>query len=127
MTKKIAKPSRLSKLGEIVKSVDMFGTSVGFHVRGGDAFKTWFGAFLSIIIIYSSVVVYGSSKFQKMYYRLDTTHQQSALKEGTYDTSKYNFTFSEIDFQIQIGVFSKPGYLAIPIDELSGFLEIKAS
>ena len=126
MTKKIAKPSRLSKLGEIVKSVDMFGTSVGFHVRGGDAFKTWFGAFLSIIIIYSSVVVYGSSKFTKMYDRLDTTHQQSALKEGTLNGSEYNFTFTEMDFHIQIAAFSNHGFIAIPKDELSGFLEIKA-
>ena len=88
----------------------MFGTPVSLQVKGGSAFKTWFGALLSIIIVYAAVMDYGSSKFQKMYHRLDTTHQQNVENEGTFNMSQYNYTFSEMEFNIQVAV--------IGIDEL---------
>ena len=52
------KRSNMSKLSDIYKSSDMFGSSVQFTVNNGSVFKSALGATLSLIIIVV-ILIYG--------------------------------------------------------------------
>ena len=82
-------------LGNIFKSVDMFGSAVGFKVKGRSVFKTAIGAIMSILIL-ATVGTYGLVKFTKMYNKLDTSFQSSVDKQET----SQNYTFGETEFFI---------------------------
>ena len=62
----------MQKSKDFLKSLDNFGDSVSFSVGNGlKSYRTWPGAICSILI-YSIILLYGSSKFAIMAKREDT-------------------------------------------------------
>ena len=64
--------SSLSKVRDVFKELDLFGTPVQLKVKGADSFKSTFGALLSLLL-WVAVLFYGSRKWMKMYALEDTT------------------------------------------------------
>ena len=83
------------------KSLDLFGSTIGFQIRGNEAYNTIPGALISLII-YVIVLIYGTNKFFKMYNNLDTNFMQET-KAGHIEMNR-NFTFGEMEFNIAFGL-----------------------
>ena len=78
------------------KSIDNFGDSINFSVRGGlTSYKTWPGAICSIVI-YSIIIIYGSTKFMTMARRQDTK-QMSTVQEYAFPEDQV-FNSEELGF-----------------------------
>ena len=57
--------STWNTINDRFKSLDLFGTTVGFQIKGNDTFNTIPGAILSLFC-YTIVLIYGGTKFIKM-------------------------------------------------------------
>ena len=45
------KKSRVSQLGSLVKSFDLFGTSIGFKMNGNSSYGSYIGAICSLAVV----------------------------------------------------------------------------
>ena len=106
MTKKTKNKSFLKKIANGQKSIDIFGEKVNFNIDGADSHKSFFGAFVTIIITLI-VLSYGLDKFILMTEYRDTIHQETT-DTGAIDSEKVfpqsdtqvNVAFSVYDIQI---------------------------
>ena len=127
MTKKTQNKSFLKKIANVQKSIDIFGERVNFNIDGSDSHKSFFGAFVTMIIALI-VLSYGLDKFILMTEYRDTIHQETT-DTGAIDIekvfpqseTKVNVAFSVYDIQIN----ASGGTL--PHDEYSGYFIWSAS
>ena len=106
MTKKTNNNSFLKKIANVQKSIDIFGERVSFNIDGAESHKSFFGAFVTIII--SLIVLsYGLDKFILMTEYRDTIHQEttdiwSIDKEKVFlqSETKMNVAFTIYDVQL---------------------------
>ena len=86
----------MQKFKDVLKSVDKFGDSVNFSVKNGlNSYRTWPGAICSLII-YSIILLYGSTKFTIMAKRQDTK-QVSTVQEYAFSQDQV-FEAEELGF-----------------------------
>ena len=93
----------MQKVIDIFKSVDSFGSGVGFSMKGDGTFKTSFGAFLTLII-YVLVLAYGAGKYSVLTNKADTAHQE-ILRENVVDSNQ-TFLLSDIEANFAFGLWS---------------------
>ena len=63
----------MQRLKSKFSSIDQFGQGINFLIKGGDTFTTSLGAVVTLLI-YVTVLIYGSTKFNRLKERLDTSH-----------------------------------------------------
>ena len=66
-------------LGHKVKSIDSFGVPIRLRVNGQEEQKTYFGAFMSLLVL-AVTLIYAVKRYDVMVGRLDTVHQ--SIKES---------------------------------------------
>ena len=86
----------MQKFKNVLKSIDNFGDSINFSVRGGlKSYNTWPGAICSIVI-YSIILLYGTTKFTMMA-RYQDTKQVSTVHEYAFPLDQV-FSSEELGF-----------------------------
>ena len=80
--------SALDKFSSKFKSLDLFGESVGFTIRGNGTHQTFFGAFLSLFAIVVTIS-YAQDRLKTMFAYGDTTYQETKQKSNYNPTEPY--------------------------------------
>ena len=93
----------MKRVSQSLKQLDHFGEGVKFTVKGQEAYKTFLGATITLLI-YLVVMVYGSNKFNKLYHRSDTSYQQVTL-ESSIDVEQ-RFSMKELEANFAFTLFS---------------------
>ena len=75
----------MQKVIDTFKSIDSFGSGVGFSIKGDGSYKTGFGAVITLII-YVIVGVYAFQKANVLEGRTDTAHTE-LLRENIVDAN----------------------------------------
>ena len=93
-----------SKLGDIIKSFDLFGEGVGFEIEGRATNTSYLGSLISLAIIVITFS-YAASRFTVMSDYADTSHQTTTSQSEysqenplTYEQTNFNFALSLSDF-----------------------------
>ena len=98
------KPSPTERLGNAMKYLDSFGTPIQFNVNGQDVHKSYFGAFMSLVV-FTVTMIYASKRYGIMKDHRDTKHQST--KEThiysndnplTMADAQFNFAYQVYDF-----------------------------
>ena len=110
-----------SSLTKKVKSIDMFGSSIGFKINGQEQFKTFCGSCVTVLIIFTALF-YSSNKYTNLWNRLDTKYQSSIDAKGI--ELDRNFTLAELEFNIAF--FLKGSDDTFPADTY-GYVEWEVS
>ena len=63
----------MKKIVDKFKQIDSFGESIKFNIKGGETYNTCLGSLITLFI-YMTVLIYGSTKFKNLSYKLDTNH-----------------------------------------------------
>ena len=93
----------MQKVINTFKSVDSFGSGVGFSVKGDGSFKTGLGAVITLII-YVIVGIYGFQKINVLKGRTGTAHTE-LLRENIIDPNE-TILMGDIDANFAFGLWS---------------------
>ena len=66
----------MGRLGDLFKSIDLYGESIGFEIGGESSFTSYLGAFVTLIILVITFS-YAIQCFETMRFYQDTTHLSS--------------------------------------------------
>ena len=124
------KKRETSKIGTAIKSYDAFGVPISLKVNGEDSHKTYFGAFMSLLILILTLFQ-ASKRYETMTSRLDTVHQRTASTNIyqnddplTMADAQQNFAFGVYKFNgIGFEPFSIDGYLEMNILQLGWYTD----
>ena len=105
----------MQKVTDTFKSIDSFGSGVGFSVKGEGTFKTGLGAVITIII-YVIVLYFGADKYGVLTSKGDTTHQEILFENVVPPTT--TFLMGDIDANFAFGLWSNQ-FLPVHPDELT--------
>ena len=111
------------KLKDIFKQFDLFGKEIRFRTKSNEEFQSRYGAVLTFLI-YSLVIVYAQMKVQKLYFRSDTTHQETLNRDAVPPDQK--FTFKEMDFNVGITLFPNDYSHFINMTEVQDYVQFEA-
>ena len=123
MRKQLKEKKIGEKITDLVKSIDIFGDSVGFTVNNGSStYQTWTGTFVSIVI-QILVIIYAVKKFTIMT-NYEDTNFQSILEKHAIPVDK-NFTSEDINFNIAFALFQydQKGVSIVTEKDMYGYLE----
>ena len=108
---------------KVLKSVDFFGEPpMSFDIEGNSTYKSYFGAFLSMIIIIVTAS-YTQHRFLKMKHYDDSTFQSSTLTE-LYSRDE-PLIYEESQFDFAFGLKPTGGDFDMVAFETEGYIEFR--
>ena len=111
-----------NKLTDRFLSIDGFGSSVNFLVKGNTTYKTAIGALITIVI-FLIFTVFGVTKFLLLYGIQETKHT-TLLKERIIPGDQ-SFNMSSTNFNIAVTIFPT-NWTGSPTMDYSKYLQIVA-
>ena len=107
------------KLGNKIKSADIFGEGVGFNIGGGSStHQTYFGSLLTLVVL----VITGTYTFKK--YTVMSGYQDTVFQTSTQlepFTKDSPLRQDESNFNLLLNLFIQ----GKPVDKLDGYIELK--
>ena len=96
-----------TRFAQILKNCDIYGEQVHINYRGDRAFRTWFGALVTILVL-AGMTIYGTIKFTKLFTRahpeqfkstiiMDKDEQLNQQFEAQENRFGFAFGFIEMD------------------------------
>ena len=114
------------KVFQNIKQLDIFGIRIEWTINGDPTFKTYIGAFFSIVCM-SIVLAYSIREFIDMYTYANPDVKSSTVKISLSDPENtYALTPSFSNFNIAIG-FLKEGVSYVQIPPKVGYFEARVT
>ena len=117
-----AEPTSGEKVSGYIKSTDLFGSSIGFLIKGDSTLNTWMGTFLSLAI-FAVVALYATKQFEVLTAKTNTTFLLTNEPNAIDMQTKH--TFEDLNFNIAFGL-QPNDFSLIETDALEDYITFMA-